>query len=49
MVVYSGVYREEFEKLLEVPYSLLIKDYSESIIDPFETYNFKLYESISVT
>ena len=42
----NKVYREEYEKLLEIPYSQLIKDFAESIIDPFETYNFKLYESM---
>lgn len=42
----NKIYREECTKLLELPYSALMKNFSDSIVDPFETYNFPLYESM---
>lgn len=42
----NKIYREDYIKLLEIPYSHLAKDYNENIVDAFETYNLKLYESM---
>lgn len=39
------IYYETPEKLLTYPYSDLVKEISDSLIDMFEEYNFALYES----
>lgn len=39
------IYVDEPEKLLKYPYSELLEDFSSSIIDPFELYNYNLYDS----
>ena len=39
------IYTTDFEKLLKAPYDKLLKDFSTSVIDPFENYSFSLYDS----
>lgn len=39
------VYREEPDKLLDFPYNKIKADFTASCIDPFETYNFALFDS----
>ncbi len=39
------IYVDEPEKLLTYPYEDLLQDFSSSIIDIFDTYNYKLYDS----
>lgn len=39
------VYSNDFEKLQKAPYDALLKSFDTSVIDPFETYNFELYNS----
>ena len=39
------IYVEEPEKLLTYPYEELLGDFSQNIIDPFDVYNYKLYDS----
>ncbi len=38
-------YAKEPDKLFDYPYDKLIKDFSSSITNPFETYNFSLFDS----
>ncbi|MCX5775502.1 MAG: hypothetical protein NTV44_03980 [Firmicutes bacterium] len=39
------VYREEADKLLDFPYNKIRTEFSSSLIDPFETYNYALFNS----
>lgn len=39
------VYANDFEKLQRAPYDSLLKQFDTSVIDPFELYNFDLYNS----
>lgn len=41
----NKIYAEEFYLMTKKPYSSLKKDYSAYIIDPFDTYNIKIYDS----
>lgn len=44
--VINQIYSEEFEKLLTSPYDKLTEDFETLVVDPFETYNFNLYDSL---
>ena len=41
----NSIYTDDYERLMKPPYDNLLKEYSASLIDPFETYNFALYDS----
>lgn len=42
----NACYSSQFGKLLKLPYSDLIQNYTDSCVDLFETYNFDLYNSL---
>lgn len=42
---HNNIYFKMPEKLLSFPYSQFVDDFSDSIIDCFDFYNYKLYES----
>lgn len=44
--VINQIYSEEFEKLLLTPYDKLVDEFETLVIDPFEIYNFSLYDSL---
>ncbi|MFA7378783.1 MAG: hypothetical protein WC014_04620, partial [Bacilli bacterium] len=44
--VINQIYSEDFEKLLLSPYDKLVDDYETLVIDPFELYNFRIYDSL---
>jgi|GEM_PF-259774 len=39
------IYRDEADKLLDFPYNKIRTDFFTSVIDPFETYNYALFDS----
>lgn len=41
----NGIYLREPEKLLTFPYDKLIKDYSDSFIDPYDNFSYHIYNS----
>ncbi|MDY0345126.1 MAG: hypothetical protein WCX85_01400 [Bacilli bacterium] len=44
--VINQIYSEEFEKLLLTPYDKLVDEFETLVVDPFEIYNFSLYDSL---
>jgi len=44
--VINQIYSEDFEKLLLSPYDKLVDDFETLVIDPFELYNFRIYDSL---
>lgn len=42
----NQIYSEEFEKLLISPYDKIVEQFETLVIDPFEIYNFILYDSL---
>jgi len=42
----NQIYSEDFEKLLLSPYDKLVEEFETLVIDPFEIYNFMLYDSL---
>ncbi|MFA5481450.1 MAG: hypothetical protein WC282_03625 [Bacilli bacterium] len=44
--VINTIYSEEFERILMTPYDKLVTQFETLVIDPFETYNFALYDSL---
>ncbi|HNY74825.1 MAG TPA: hypothetical protein PKH35_04395, partial [Bacilli bacterium] len=44
--VINSIYSEEFEKLLLSPYDKLVDEFETLVVDPFEIYNFSLFDSL---